>query len=141
MRLDVEIYSGVVPPKEVIDAMAEARAHPENKPFPTASTAATDEKLLPESRTEPSVAGPSAASEKDTGSAGAPKLPARAGSVPVPPAAADQEEAPPPSYEDAIAGDMPSVNPQQRPEYAPPPAVEDQLLGMDEKKTLGRRAS
>lgn len=39
----------------------------------------------------------------------------------------------PPSYEDAIASNMPSVD-ARRPEYAPPPAGEDDVLRSDEKK-------
>ena len=44
----------------------------------------------------------------------------------------------PPSYEDAIASDLPPVD-APRPDYAPPPAGEDELLGTDEKKGFGGR--
>jgi hypothetical protein len=47
----------------------------------------------------------------------------------------DFGDAPPPSYEDAIAQDAPPVM-APRPMYVPPPAVEDHVLGGggDEKK-------
>lgn len=59
----------------------------------------------------------------------APHLPARPGMT------AEEEfmEAPPPSYEDAIAMDAPPPA-AERPEYAPPPAGEDRLLRQDEKR-------
>lgn len=45
----------------------------------------------------------------------------------------------PPSYEDAIASDLPPVD-ARRPEYAPPPAGEDEVLRSDEKRGgFGRR--
>lgn len=47
----------------------------------------------------------------------------------------------PPSYEDAIATDLPPVD-APRPDYAPPPAGDDNVLRGDEKKGLrGRRDS
>ncbi|KAK0902984.1 hypothetical protein LTS16_019512 [Friedmanniomyces endolithicus] len=39
----------------------------------------------------------------------------------------------PPSYEDAVATNMPPVS-APRPDYAPPLAAEDDLLGRDEKR-------
>lgn len=59
----------------------------------------------------------------------APQFPAR-------PGVASAEEIygdAPPSYEDAIASDLPPVV-APRPTYAPPPASEDPLLASDEKK-------
>lgn len=48
----------------------------------------------------------------------------------------------PPSYEDAIASNIPPIN-AHRPDYEPPPAAaEDDVLGGDEKKRFfGRRDS
>ena len=46
----------------------------------------------------------------------------------------------PPSYEDAIASDLPPID-APRPNYAPPPPVEDDILRGDEKKGFGRRDS
>lgn len=41
----------------------------------------------------------------------------------------------PPSYEDAVASSVPSVQQGMRPQYAPPPpAEEDDALRGDEKK-------
>lgn len=39
----------------------------------------------------------------------------------------------PPSYEDAIASELPPID-GYRPAYAPPPAAEDRLLSRDEKR-------
>lgn len=41
----------------------------------------------------------------------------------------------PPSYEDAVASSVPSVQQSARPQYAPPaPTAEDEVLRGDEKK-------
>jgi hypothetical protein len=54
--------------------------------------------------------------------------------LPVQPGAEDYGDAPPPSYEDAIALDAAPVR-APRPAYVPPPPVEDRVLGgADEKK-------
>ncbi|KAM0720609.1 hypothetical protein Q7P37_004746 [Cladosporium fusiforme] len=144
LRLETQVYSGIAPPAEVLERMAEARA---NKPAASnaanaanaasapntphaANTQAMDEKLKTEGR-QSSVAGPSSSVPPTPSQPYAPEKPARPGQ-PVPPQEPDFGDAPP-SYEDAIASDMPSVD-APRPDYAPPPTGDDQLLGRDEKK-------
>lgn len=138
LRLEVQVYSGIAPPPEVLQRMAEARsgkqtagsaANTPNTPH-EANTQAMDEKLKTEGR-QSSVAGPSSSVPPTPSQPNAPEMPARPGQ-PVPPHEPDYGDAPP-SYEDAIASDMPSVD-APRPDYAPPPTGEDQILGRDEKK-------
>lgn len=131
LRLDTEVYSGIAPPAEVLQRMAEARTNgniPSQKP--DTSTAAMDEKLRTEGR-KSSVPGPSSAAQATSSEPDAPEIPARPGR-PVPQQPQEYEDAPP-SYEDAIATDLPPVN-APRPDYAPPPTGDDQMLGQDEKK-------
>jgi len=59
-------------------------------------------------------------------------------SMPAVPGASAEQQPPmyddaPPSYEDAIATNLPPVD-APRPEYAPPPAGEDDVLRRDEKR-------
>lgn len=76
----------------------------------------------------------SSSSERDS------KFPAYEGSR-IPSSAAQVYTDAPPSYEDAIASDLPPID-AQRPNYEPPSTGEDNLLGRDEKKGfLGRRDS
>lgn len=106
--------------------MAEARANGK-RPVNNTGTVAMDEKLKTEGR-QSSVSGASAPGPvKDT----APEIPARPGQ-PVPQPPPDYAEAPP-SYEDAIANDLPPVD-APRPEYVPPPSGDDHMLRQDEKK-------
>ena len=106
--------------------MAEARADGK-RPVNNTGTVAMDEKLKTEGR-QSSVSGASAPGlVKDT----APGIPARPGQ-PVPQPPPDYAEAPP-SYEDAIANDLPPVD-APRPEYVPPPSGDDHMLRQDEKK-------
>lgn len=76
-----------------------------------------------------------------SGSHGASKLPAYQGST-VPHGLDAVHNDAPPSYEDAIASNLPPVD-AHRPDYQPPPTTgEDDVLRGDEKKTLfGRRDS
>ena len=107
--------------------MAEARANGK-RPVNATGNMAMDEKLKTEGR-QSSVAGPSAPDGplKDT----TPGIPPRPGQ-PVPQPPPDYAEAPP-SYEDAIANDLPPVD-APRPEYVPPPSGDDHMLRQDEKK-------
>jgi len=57
-------------------------------------------------------------------------MPARPGYAVPPPEPYDEA---PPSYEDAIAADLPPVD-APRPDYAPPPVGEDDVLRRDEKR-------
>lgn len=139
LRLEVQVYSGIAPPAEVLQRMAEARSgkQPVGNAAPAPATAqkpdntqAMDEKLKTEGR-QSTAAGPSSSMLPTPTQPDAPEIPARPGQ-PVPPQEQDFGDAPP-SYEDAIASDMPSVD-APRPDYAPPPTGEDPILGRDEKK-------
>lgn len=129
------MYSGIAPPPEVLERMAEARAdvkRPVNPQGPSGppEPSAMDEKLKTEGRTS-SMAGPSTAVPSSPVHETAPQVPARPGQ-PVAQAPPDYSEAPP-SYEDAIAADVGPVN-APRPDYAPPSTGEDHMLRQDEKR-------
>ncbi|KAK5171320.1 uncharacterized protein LTR77_004464 [Saxophila tyrrhenica] len=132
LRLDVTVFSGIAPPSQLLEAMAQARV---NKPKPTINTTtALDEKLKVEKGKRNSMTVPETPMEGPSRD-----LPARQGTA-VPPQPPVYDDAPP-SYEDAIATDLPPVN-VPRPNYAPPPPTEDDVLLSDEKKGLrGRRDS
>lgn len=129
LRLDVQVYSGIAPPPEVLQRMAEARADVKRPAGPTPSSA-MDEKLRTEGRNS-SVAGPSSNIPPTPIQETAPHIPARPGQ-PISQAPPDYSEAPP-SYEDAIATDIAPVD-APRPDYAPPPTGDDHMLRQDEKK-------
>jgi len=120
--------------------MAEARANvskPSSNGTP-ASSAAVDEKLRTEGRKASNPAplsstgaGPSSASvPPSTAEPTSPGIPARTGHAAPPPEPYGEA---PPSYEDAIAADLPPVD-APRPDYAPPPVGEDDVLRRDEKR-------
>ncbi|EME46644.1 hypothetical protein DOTSEDRAFT_70604 [Dothistroma septosporum NZE10] len=123
LRLDTAVYSGIAPPPEVLARMAEARQRKGEDPM--ASKLRTEGRL-----------------DSDFGANQIPPTPTEAEGSSAPqfiarPGVASAEEiygdVPPPSYEDAIASDLPPVV-APRPTYAPPPASEDPLLASDEKK-------
>ncbi|USW53745.1 Putative arrestin-like, immunoglobulin E-set [Septoria linicola] len=129
LRMDCKVFSGIAPPAEVIARMEEAKAGlPPRKP----SRSDTDpmiNKLRQEGRMD-----------SDFGSNQIPPTPVEGHGSPWPAASAagsstapQYDDAPPPSYEDAIADRAPPVT-APRPTYAPPAQVEDPLLGGDEKK-------
>ena len=130
LRLDTLVYSGITPPQELLDAMAEARAGV-RPPTTTASSSAVPNKLRTEGRKQSSTKIPTTPLEAPAsiGSMGAPALPGHRPQQSQPPEYSDA----PPSYEDAVATDMPPVD-APRPDYAPPPAGDDDVLGMDEKR-------
>ena len=128
--MDCKVFSGIEPPAEVIARMEEAKAGhlPPRKPSRTPSHALHD-KLRHEGRMD-----------SDFGSNQIPSTPIEASGSPWPAqpvagssAGPQYDEAPPPSYEDAIADRSGPVT-APRPTYAPPAQVEDPLLGGDEKK-------
>jgi hypothetical protein len=123
------VYSGIAPPPEILERMAEVRAN-EKRPADAPSSSAMDEKLKTEGRSS-SVAGPSSTVPPTPIQETAPHIPARPGQ-PVSQAPPDYSEAPP-SYEDAIATDLSPVN-APRPDYVPPPTGDDHMLRQDEKK-------
>lgn len=119
--MDCQIYSGIAPPAEVIARMAEANSgilHGRKQ-----------DKTWNQGRMD-----------TDFGSNQIPPTPFDASAAPWPShahagssAVPQHDEAPPPSYEDAIADRSGPVT-APRPTYAPPAQVEDPLLGGDEKK-------
>lgn len=119
LRHPVQLYSGIAPSPELIEAMT--------KP-PSANGRA--EPALPARRPEKSGSVPYA-----------PPTPAEPSAATSHPPNGTPHDAPPmyseapPSYEDAVADQLPPVNSgEARPEYAPPAAGEDYLLPSDEKK-------
>lgn len=116
LRLPVEVYSGITPPQELLDAMARTQGHPTLSPSNPNRTGVPPRKPLA-SGVAPGLGASSSASR---------------------PADYDNGDAPPvyseapPSYEDAIGQDFAPVHGVQR-GYAPPAAAEDPLLSRDEK--------
>lgn len=133
LRLDALVYSGIAPPPQVLDRMAAARAGKTN--LSSSGVAANgvasggvtssgfDEKPTLGANTAPTshpvTDMPSEANHH------APPLPSRPGEAPY----ADA----PPSYEDAIAEDLPPVD-GYRPAYVQQPTGQDSLLHQDEKR-------
>ena len=135
--MDAQVYSGIAPPPELLDAMAEARANIKRKPTTDATSNPID-KLKTEGRKDSTSSVPPTPIEGPD-SFDTIAFPAQQGSsvVQEPP---DYTDAPP-SYEDAIATNLAPVN-AHRPDYAPPASVEDEILRSDEKKGfLSRRDS
>ena len=138
VRLDVQVFSGIAPPRELLDAMAEARANVHRKSSVKMSDAekATHLATLKDhygrdsaSSVPPTPIDPSGLDDKND-------LPAQQGTL--------QAEQPytdaPPSYEDAVASGLPPVDGMRRPDYAPPAAAgEDDVLGGDEKRRFFQR--
>ncbi|KAI7650761.1 hypothetical protein KC318_g16198 [Hortaea werneckii] len=141
LRLSAMVYSGIAPPAEVLEAMAQAKTNVGRTTSTPAKTQANasdpmDEKTRLETQQSDFGANqvpPTPVDSPDP--SGRPAVPPRKA---VPGASAAESTEPafedaPPSYEDAIAGNVRPVN-APRPDYAPPPTGEDELLGKDEKK-------
>lgn len=127
------VYSGIAPPPQLLEAMAEARAGiRHNSVTEQASEKPAPEKPKMETgRTSDFGAGqvpPTPIAE--AGPSTVPEMPARpgTGTEELPPMYSEA----PPSYEDAVATGLRPVD-TPRPEYAPPPAGEDDVLRRDEK--------
>lgn len=132
LRLDVQVFSGIAPPPELLRAMADAKANPARRPArPQVNTAAQSEKLRMEGFTQAIPPTPVDAA----GPSRPPPVPAREGQ-PTGPDEPRYDDAPP-SYEDAIASDLPAVD-APRPDYVPPPPADDDGFAADEKKGFGR---
>ncbi len=130
LRLDVSVFSGIAPPPQLLDAMAQART--KSKPKPTLDTKTPlDEKLKAEQGREPDMAVPQTPMEGPSHDFPARQGAAMSSQLPI------YEDAPP-SYEDAVGTDLPPVD-VPRPNYAPPPPLEDDVLRGDEKKGFGGR--
>ncbi|EMC98920.1 hypothetical protein BAUCODRAFT_31194 [Baudoinia panamericana UAMH 10762] len=134
LRLDCQVYSGITPPPQLLEAMAQAKA---NIRRPSLVADAASEKLKTDGR-KPSTAAnhvpPTPVDAETVRPSAPPELPARPGTVSAP----ESQQPPmysdaPPSYEDAIASHLPPVD-APRPEYAPPPTTNDVMLRGDEKK-------
>jgi len=136
------VYSGIAPPPELLAAMSEAKAGirrsstaTSQPSSPTTKHGPTSEKLKLEMRTNSGFgAGQVPPTPIDTPGAG----PSTMSEVPARPGVGAEQQPPmysdaPPSYEDAVATNVRSVE-GPRPEYAPPPAEEDEVLRRDEKK-------
>ncbi|RMY44098.1 hypothetical protein D0864_15696 [Hortaea werneckii] len=141
LRLSTMVYSGIAPPTEVLEAMAQAKTNggrTTNTPAKPQANASdpVDEKTRLETQHSDFGANqvpPTPVDSPDP--SGRPAVPPRKA---VPGASAAESTEPafedaPPSYEDAIAGNVRPVN-APRPDYAPPPTGEDELLGKNEKK-------
>lgn len=124
LRLDVDVFSGIAPPPQLLQAMADTKANAKH-PLRT-NTSATVEQLRTQSHRQTTHSEP-ATPVDEAGPSQAQFAPPQRG-----PDEPRYEDAPP-SYEDAIATDMPSMD-APRPEYAPPPPNEDDGFLGDEKK-------
>nr|POE59208.1 hypothetical protein CFP56_24477 [Quercus suber] len=142
LRLDVQVYSGIAPPPELLEAMAQRRGPAATKLPQTTDKPAdpTSEKLRMETSSNglPTSYPPGSLAPMDATDA-IPPTPVEGPSSAAQPGSSSTAQQPPmyseapPSYEDAIATQIaPVVAP--RPQYAPPPTIEDDLLGQDEKK-------
>jgi hypothetical protein len=125
LRLPVKVFSGIHPPAALLEAM-QVKAPP--KPPRPASDAAP--------AYEPTPAGPGSSYMSPTeGKPHGASSTSASASIDLP--APSYDEAPP-SYEDAIASDLPPVD-GPRPHYDPPPAPpgEDGIGARDEKRGFG----
>ncbi|KAK5678645.1 hypothetical protein LTS10_009089 [Elasticomyces elasticus] len=127
-RLDVEVLSGIKPSEALLEAVARGKGTA-GRVRPGTSAPIVD-KLRTEGRMPNSGAGQAMPTPIDeAGPSRPPEPPAEAAGDVLPPSYSEA----PPSYEDAIATDLPPID-APRPNYAPPAAVEDDLLGRDEKR-------
>ncbi|KAK3629244.1 hypothetical protein LTR56_018131 [Elasticomyces elasticus] len=128
MRLDLDILSGIKPSEALLEAVARGRGTAGR--VPPGKSAPIVDKLRTEGRMPNSGAGQAMPTSIDeAGPSRPPEPPAEAASDVLPPSYSEA----PPSYEDAIATDLPPID-APRPNYAPPAAVDDDLLGRDEKR-------
>lgn len=121
LHLPVQIFSGITPPPELLEAMARSQAQN------TGSAAAPTQPPRP-TDTKSSAGAPPLPSRKPLAAAAAANVAPQL----QPHVQTSGEEPPygdaPPSYEDAMAMDVQPVQGLQRTEYAPPAAAEDPLL-------------
>lgn len=124
LRLDVQVFSGIAPPPEVLNRMAQAASNAHNSPLSAKLQAEAQQHGEFGSNQIP----PTPVAE--FGSPADHAWPGQPGNGP----SADFGDAPP-SYEDAIANDAPPVV-APRPTYAPPAPIDDPMLAGDEKKGM-----
>lgn len=116
LRLPVKVYSGIAPPKALLDAGFAA----ESKPSASNLNVPHQQAQAPHTPTTPTHAGFNSAN-------------AFSGQPHPAPGAAPAYDDAPPSYEDAIGQELPPIN-GYRGSYAPPPAPEGASGFPDEKR-------
>ncbi|KAL1296585.1 hypothetical protein AAFC00_000082 [Neodothiora populina] len=121
LRLPVQVFSGVTPPKGLLEALNRAQPHARDSKSSERMPPLPTRRPVPKPSTTASQGASHSASHSLGGANGdAPPLYSEA----------------PPSYEDAITHEVAeTLEPEHgmRRDYAPPPAAEDPLLGRDEK--------
>lgn len=135
LKLEVEVFSGIAPPQQLLDAMAEAEEAKIN--LRRVSTAGSTGSAR---RQKASAVGLSSTKQGPSGAGGASSGSTQPGTNPPPAAHPPNYADAPPSYEDAIGSQLPPLD-GSRPQYMPPSAGEDDLLQGDEKARLKRRDS
>jgi len=115
LRLPVQIFSGITPPKKLLEAMANARPHASSSYVSTKAPALPTRRPVPKQDGQHSTTAQPSSSEQP-------------GPHDAPPVYSEA----PPSYEDAVIHDLPPVDGLRR-DYAPPSLTEDPLLDRNEK--------
>ncbi|KAF1812149.1 hypothetical protein P152DRAFT_473873 [Eremomyces bilateralis CBS 781.70] len=147
LRLPVKVFSGIRPPAALLQAMQTDTM----KPQPTTTWPIEKPSLhveppkthtIPPGASSLTVPGPSSPTTPITPGGPFHQVPPQPGAPlppqrrPVPDPNAQYDEAPPPSYEDAIAQDLPPID-GPRPDYAPPPPNQDDMFASGIIRALG----
>ena len=131
LRLPVQIFSGITPPPELLEAMSRAQAQGTSHD-PSSAPPIPPRPNYPADTKTPSGAPPLPARKPVASSAAVPAETIHAPVQPVQHVEHSGEEPPfgdaPPSYEDAMAMDLQPASGIQRAEYVPPVVAEDPLL-------------
>jgi len=137
LRLPFQLFSGIRPPAELLEAMTRSSGMTgpiRNPPLPPRNektglaAAASLRRPVPHAHPQPQQQIPQPAAAPNGNHMQPAPLPPRLDDPP-------QYSEAPPSYEDAIADTMPSVQTDHRPQYAPPPPEQaDSLLSAGEKR-------
>jgi hypothetical protein len=122
LRLPVKIYSGIAPPKALLDAALTGDSQKLRPQVHTLNVPAYQQSQAPYTPATPTHAGFAGGSNAFAGQPAQP-----------PPQAGGMEDAPPPSYEEAIGQDLPPIN-GYRGSYQPPPPPEGAPRFSDEKR-------
>jgi hypothetical protein len=121
LRLPVKIYSGIAPPKALLEATLTGDAQKLKPTMHTLNVPPYQQAQAPHTPTTPTHAGFASGPNAFPGQSAQP-----------PPQAGGFEEAPP-SYEEAIGQDLPPIN-GYRGSYQPPPVPEGAPRFSDEKR-------
>lgn len=133
LRLPLKVFSGIRPPAALLEAMNTASISSEKPPLKPARPSVSEE-AAPVYDPTPTAPGGSYLPSRPNMSGRASSVPSAAAGTTTGGAPPGYDEAPP-SYEDAIASDLPPVD-GPRPDYEPPPAPAESELGHgDEKRT------